>query len=162
MLLWCAWNQRWASVTGSTVPLEGANTKMRMMMGEDAERIQRSTARIQNLSLTDEHWTQTGYKVTIVGMTLYYLVILTHLIIQFLLLALTVEYCEFYYFSCVISSNHCAFLYTSSFSCLVFVKMSNKNQSPHLYSGPNSFTTKNKYSWRSKSPGWWGLFGVSF
>lgn len=114
MLLWCAWNQRWASVTGSTVPLEGANTKMRMMMGEDAERIQRSTARIQNLSLTDEHWTQTGYKVTIVGMTLYYLVILTHLIIQFLLLALTVEYCEFYYFSCVISSNHCAFILAHS------------------------------------------------
>lgn len=92
MLLWCAWNQRWASVSGSTVPLEGANRKM---MGEKAEHIQRSATSIPNASsLSEEHWTQTGYKSTIVGMSLYYLVILAHLIIQFLLLALTVEYCE--------------------------------------------------------------------
>ncbi len=94
MLLWCAWNQHWASVTGSTVPLEGANRKM--MMGVYAEGIQRSATAIPHSSSSmEEHWTQTGYKSTIVGMTLYYLVIFAHLIIQFLLLALTVEYCEF-------------------------------------------------------------------
>lgn len=43
----------------------------------------------------EEIWTQTGYKDTFVGMLLYGLVILAQVTIQFLLLALTVEYCEY-------------------------------------------------------------------
>jgi hypothetical protein len=39
-------------------------------------------------------WTQTGYTPSVVGMTLYVLVVLAFWIIQFLLFALTVEYCE--------------------------------------------------------------------
>lgn len=88
MLLWCAWNQRWASVTDSTVPLEGAKLA-------DEELEVRGSAIPSSSAATNAPWTQTGYKSTFVGMTLYYLVVLAHLIIQFLLLALTVEYCEF-------------------------------------------------------------------
>jgi len=41
-----------------------------------------------------KEWTQTGYTPSVVGMTLYVLVVLAFWIIQFLLFALTVEYCE--------------------------------------------------------------------
>ena len=47
-----------------------------------------------DLSKCDE-WTQTGYTSTVVGMTLYSLIVLSFWIIQFLLFALTVEYCEY-------------------------------------------------------------------
>ena len=47
-----------------------------------------------DLSKWDE-WTQTGYTSTVVGMTLYSLIVLSFWIIQFLLFALTVEYCEY-------------------------------------------------------------------
>ena len=40
----------------------------------------------------NENWSQTGYKSTVAGMCLYWLVILTHVIIQLLLLFLTIEY----------------------------------------------------------------------
>lgn len=39
-------------------------------------------------------WAQTGYTPTVVGMTLYTIIVLEFWIIQFLLFALTVEYCE--------------------------------------------------------------------
>lgn len=58
----------------------------------------RSSAKPSSRLITSndgEEWTQTGYRSTVVGMTLYSSVILVHVIIQFLLLALSVEYCEF-------------------------------------------------------------------
>jgi hypothetical protein len=117
MLIWCAWNQRWAPVPGSTVPLEcakveevgdggsatmGAKKRSDMMDEEVVEMSAvaagQSSAKLSSRLITSidgEEWTQTGYRSTVVGMTLYSSVILAHVIIQFLLFALTVEYCEF-------------------------------------------------------------------
>ena len=117
MLIWCAWNQRWAPISGSTVPLEcakggevgdggsatmGAKKRSDMMDEEVAEMRSvaagQSSAKHSSLLINPndgEEWTQTGYRSTIVGMTLYSSVILAHVIIQFLLFALSVEYCEF-------------------------------------------------------------------
>lgn len=108
MLCWCAWNQRWASVSGSTVPLEGA--KLKIMEEEDVARVS-TTQRMRNgisspaNNEVERTWTQTGYTSTIIGISIYYLVVLAHLTIQFLLLALTVEYCELSS-PIIITSNH--------------------------------------------------------
>ncbi len=95
MLIWCAWNQRWASVSGSTVPLELAK------FGDDSSRhsthgaVMRMHSPFPDSAVsTVEQFTQTGYKTTIIGLFLYFLIVLAHVIIQFLLFALTVEYCE--------------------------------------------------------------------
>lgn len=71
MFLWCAYNQRWSPVDGSTMELECVSK------GNVGER-----------------WTQTGYKHTIVGSTLNGLIILVYLAFQGLLLFLTIEYCK--------------------------------------------------------------------
>ncbi len=95
MLVWCAWNQRWAPVSGSTVSLEHAK------FGDDTSgAIHRSShgalRRLSHIAVSTvyEQLIQTGYKTTIIGSALYYLIVLAHVIIQFLLFALTVEYCE--------------------------------------------------------------------
>ena len=106
MLLWCAFNQRWARIKDSTVPLEspamemnggvrgsalmGAKKRIAMKNGTN----EAGSAANDDLSKCNE-WTQTGYKSTVVGMTLYALIVVAFWIIQFLLFALTVEYCEF-------------------------------------------------------------------
>jgi len=110
MLLWCAFNQRWARIKDSTVSLQspamemnggirnsaimGAKKRIAMMKNGTNEA---GSAANDDLSKCNE-WTQTGYKSTVVGMTLYALVVLAFWIIQFLLFALTVEYCEFLLF----------------------------------------------------------------
>ncbi len=116
MLVWCAWNRRWSPVPGGTVPLEcarvgeegggsgsatmGAKKRSDMLDDEAAEMSAiasgRSSAKRSHLIASNdgEEWTQTGYRSTVVGMILYLSVILVHVIIQFLLFALTVEYCE--------------------------------------------------------------------
>ena len=116
MLTWCAWNQRWAPVPGSTVPLEcakvggdggggsatmGAKKRSDMMDEEMAQMSAvtagQSAAKQSGHLITSndgEESTQTGYRSTVVGTTLYSSVVLAHAIIQFLLFALTVEYCE--------------------------------------------------------------------
>ena len=86
MLSWCAYNQRWARVKGSTVPLESPLSPARQK--DDNDESEESIHKHQE-------WSQTGYKPTIVGMTIYALIILTHWIFQFLLFALVVEYCEY-------------------------------------------------------------------
>ena len=78
MLGWCAWNQRFAAVDFSTVPLEPLKI---------------STANADS-SNSNEGWTQTAYKRNIIGMSIYALVIVVAILIQWLLLSLTVEYCE--------------------------------------------------------------------
>ena len=105
MLLWCAWNQRWSSVDGSVVSMQSANA----VLASEAEEIEKgsstmgakrrasmdeSSGRTANTASLHMHenWTQTGYKTTIIGMFLYSLIVLTHIIIQFLLLFLTIEY----------------------------------------------------------------------
>ena len=97
MLIWCAWNQRLSPVEGSTVPLECAKKDKSLVNTSTSIDQQAGAAAAVLISTsieTDSVWTQTGYKTTVVGMSVYVLVILTHIIIQFLLLALTVEYCE--------------------------------------------------------------------
>lgn len=69
----------------------GAKKRIAMMKNGTNEA---GSAANDDLSKCNE-WTQTGYKSTVVGMTLYALVVLAFWIIQFLLFALTVEYCEF-------------------------------------------------------------------
>ncbi len=117
MLIWCAWNQRWSPVPGSTVPLEcakvggdggmgsatmGAKKRSDMMDDEAAEvsaiASGRTAAKQSRLITSNdgEELTQTGYRSTVVGMILYSSVIVVHVIIQFLLFALTVEYCELF------------------------------------------------------------------
>ena len=117
MLVWCAWNQRWSPVPGSTVPLEcakvgedgglgsatmGAKKRSDMMDEEVAEMIAiasgGSSAKHTHLFTANdgENLSQTGYRSTVVGMILYSSVILVHAIIQYLLFALTVEYCKFF------------------------------------------------------------------
>ena len=86
-LIWCAWNQRWAPIPGSTVPLESSGFN-RSSQGA-LKKMNTSDA-----SAAPEQLTQTGYKTTIIGLGLFYLIVLAHVIIQFLLFALTVEYCE--------------------------------------------------------------------
>ena len=88
MLIWCAWNQRWAPIPGSTVPLGSSRGTTRSTCGA-LKRMSTSDA-----SAAPGQLTQTGYKTTIIGLGLYYLIVLAHVIIQFLLFALTVEYCE--------------------------------------------------------------------
>jgi hypothetical protein len=88
MLIWCAWNQRWSPIPGSELPLESIGTN-RSTHGA----LKRMNA--SDVSAAPEQLTQTGYKTTIVGSGLYYLIVLAHVVIQFLLFALTVEYCEF-------------------------------------------------------------------
>lgn len=84
MLAWCAWNQRLASVKGSTVPLVSAKLNDSVVNG----------AKGAQALANNEGWTQTAYKRNVVGMAIYALVILTVILIQYLLLALTVEYCK--------------------------------------------------------------------
>jgi hypothetical protein len=72
MFVWCAYNQRWAAVEGSSVELECVKGK-----GGGGER-----------------WMQTGYRRTAVGGLLHGLIVAVHLMIQGLLLFLTIEYCE--------------------------------------------------------------------
>lgn len=113
MLMWCAWNQRWASVSGSTVPLEcvkvnqnvGGSATMgamkRSLMKDEEEAVEKTAgiaSQQLSASVTNEQWTQTGYKYTIIGMIFYSLVVLAHVVIQFLLFALTVEYCKFLFY----------------------------------------------------------------
>ena len=125
MLLWCVWNQKLARVAGSTVLLEsaakkknGISSSINSIRGAVRSAADNATAAVVNkdeeggdieVSANSstaageggEIWTQTGYKATIVGMIVYGLVILAHLVIQFLLLALTVEYCELLFIICV-------------------------------------------------------------
>ncbi len=132
MLIWCAWNQRWAPVPGSTVPLEcakvggdggggsatmGAKKRSDMMDEEmapmSAAAAGQSAAKQSGHLITSddgEEWTQTGYRSTVVGMILYSSVVLAHAIIQFLLFALTVEYCECLLFPYVLR-NSIKFIY---------------------------------------------------
>jgi hypothetical protein len=98
MLIWCAYNQRWASVEGSTVPLESPAMELNGGVRGSAiigakKRYDLNGGDEEDLSKNTE-WTQTGYKSTVVGMALYSLIILAFWIIQFLLFALSVEYCE--------------------------------------------------------------------
>ncbi|KAL3816680.1 hypothetical protein ACHAXA_003870 [Cyclostephanos tholiformis] len=104
MLIWCAWNERWAPISGSTVPLERAKFLEDILQGSSTSRKVRSSqgALRRMKSMQSSHsddstanevpLTQTGYKTTIVGLVLYYLIVLAHVIIQFLLFALSVEY----------------------------------------------------------------------
>jgi hypothetical protein len=101
MLLWCAFNQRWASVQGSMVPLESPGMELNGEIRGSAtmgakKRIAMKTEEGNGSEEADfsKEWTQTGYTPSVVGMTLYVLVVLAFWIIQFLLFALTVEYCE--------------------------------------------------------------------
>ena len=98
MLIWCAWNQRWSSVLGSTVPLEshlmGKKWEGPMIGAKKRTDILHDKNK-SKMSDNERQWTQTGYKSTVVGMTLYSLIILAHWIIQLLLFALTIEYCEY-------------------------------------------------------------------
>ncbi len=61
-----------------------------------------------------DEWTQTGYTSTVVGLTVYSLIVLSFWIIQFLLFALTVEYCEYLFFI----SHHCDQLLAPQRYCL--------------------------------------------
>jgi len=88
MLSWCAWNQRLAYVDGSTVPLESAK------LSGDAVTSAMGAKTTLVSSNNNEWWTQTAYKRNFIGMSIYSLVILVAILIQFLLLALTVEYCK--------------------------------------------------------------------
>lgn len=114
MFGWCAWNQRFSSVNGSVTTLERATSSeegaMKLRMGakqradsveadaksEEASPLNEATATpYYNASsnlIMGEIWTQTGYKSTFVGSTIYSLVIITHILIQFLLLFFTIEY----------------------------------------------------------------------
>ena len=130
MLVWCAWNQRWASVSGSTVPLEGA--KLKSMEEEDVARVS-TTQKMRNgissspttastINEVERTWTQTGYTSTnIIGMSIYYLVVLAHLIIQFLLLALTVEYCKLYHRASSIITSLLLLFESNAFSLLLLL-----------------------------------------
>jgi len=69
---------------GSTVPLISAKLSESIVESAGGARA----------SANNEGWTQTAYKRNIVGMYLYANVILTAILIQYLLLALTVEYCK--------------------------------------------------------------------
>ena len=102
MLIWCAWNQRWAPILGSTVPLERAKFSDDTPK-EECRPSQGALKRMEPERHSSHHdvstanegpLTQTGYKTTIVGLVLYYLIILAHVVIQFLLFALAVEYCK--------------------------------------------------------------------
>lgn len=105
MLVWCVYNQRWARVKGSTVDLEnamdvnvGSSTMGAVSMARRMESSMSGEESTTQSSVNGgiyQNWTQTGYKTTFVGMSLYVLIILIHLGIQYLLLALTVEYCKF-------------------------------------------------------------------
>jgi hypothetical protein len=108
MLIWCAWNQRWAPISGSKMPLEPAkfigDKKQEAPPSHEARSSQGALRRMEAASFSSSHHdvytmkegplTQTGYKTTIIGLVLYYLIVLAHVIIQFLLFALTVEYCK--------------------------------------------------------------------
>jgi len=105
MLLWCAWNQKVAPVSGSTCSLERVETGFDIV---DSIRSSHGALKRLNDSLhsdsvhSDFHrlgdagppMTQTGYTTSFIGLVLYYLIILMNFVVQFLLLALTVEYCE--------------------------------------------------------------------
>jgi hypothetical protein len=166
MLTWCAWNQRWAPVPGSTVPLECAKVggdggggsatmgakKRSDMMDEDMVQMSavtagQSAAKQSGHLITSndgEESTQTGYRSTVVGTTLYSSVVLAHAIIQFLLFALSVEYCEF-----PIGCN--ALISFLSYEKLInsFAQTSNKRPSPGPCLVPRSFSTRCKYCWHS-------------
>ena len=88
MLSWCAWNQRLASVDGSTVPLESAK------LSDDVVNSALGAKEKLVLSNENEGWKQTAYKRNFVGMSIYSLVILVAILIQYLLAALTIEYCK--------------------------------------------------------------------
>lgn len=147
MLIWCAWNQRWAPVSGSTVPLERAK------FGDDTSGHGRSyhgALRRQSyvdMSTVDGQLTQTGYRTTFIGLVLYYLIVLAHVIIQFLLFALTVEYCE-------CSKTRLPFLlsrlYAKSLCVLLVLQTFNKGPSPGPFLVPKSFSTMCRYCWHSK------------
>jgi hypothetical protein len=89
MLSWCAWNQRLAYVDGSTVPLESAK-----LSGDAVTSAMGAKTTLVSSNNNNEWWTQTAYKRNFIGMSIYSLVILVAILIQFLLLALTVEYCK--------------------------------------------------------------------
>ena len=103
MLLWCVWNQKVAPISGSTCSLERVETGVYI----DSSRSSHGALKRLNDSLHSEsvHYdfhrlgdppmTQTGYTTNFIGLVLYYLIILMNFVVQFLLLALTVEYCEF-------------------------------------------------------------------
>lgn len=105
MLLWCVWNQKVAPISGSTCSLERDETKVDI---DSSSRSSHGALKRLNDSLhsesshTDFHrlgdagppMTQTGYTTNFIGLVLYYLIILMNLVVQFLLLALTVEYCK--------------------------------------------------------------------
>ena len=105
MLIWCAWNQRWAPISGSTLPLELAkfldvstkpsSRKARSSQGALRRMETKHSSHSDDSDVNEGLLTQTGYKTTIVGLVLYYLIVLVHVIIQFLLFALSVEYCEY-------------------------------------------------------------------
>lgn len=113
MLLWCAYNQRFSRVKDSTVPLESPAMKLNGGVPGSATlgAKKRMALKDANEEATDlskcNEWTQTGYTPTVVGMTLYTIIVLEFWIIQFLLFALTVEYCEFLIFP--VTPSHCHF-----------------------------------------------------
>ncbi len=114
MLGWCAWNQRFSSVNGSVTTLEratsgvGGSENSRMGAKQRADSLEADTKNAEGSPLNEttatpyynassnlimgEIWTQTGYKSTVAGMTIYSLVVITHILIQFLLLFFTIEY----------------------------------------------------------------------
>jgi hypothetical protein len=74
IVIWCAYNQRWFVVSGSTRPLHEVE------MSEYGEEVHSVT------------WTQTGYKRGVIGTLVYILVMLTLLGFQVLLLLITLSY----------------------------------------------------------------------
>jgi hypothetical protein len=107
MLLWCVWNQKVSPISGSTCSLERVDTGV----DTDSSRSSHGALKRLNDSIHSESahpsdfhrlgdpgppMTQTGYKTNFIGLVLYYLIILMNLVVQFLLLALTVEYCKLF------------------------------------------------------------------
>lgn len=71
IILWCAYNQRWSVISGSTRPLQEVVTT------ENGVGVA---------------WTQTGYKIGVIGTLIYFLVMLTLIGFQVLLLLITLSY----------------------------------------------------------------------
>jgi hypothetical protein len=100
------WNQKVSPISGSTCSLERVETGV---VDTDSSRSSHGALKRLNDSIHSESahpsdfhrlgaplMTQTGYTTNFIGLVLYYLIILMNLVVQFLLLALTVEYCKLF------------------------------------------------------------------
>ena len=98
VLIYSAWNQRFAPVSGSKdtlslsigneVDIDGSQSSK----GSSTMGALKRSMQFEHTPLDMEAMSQTGYTTNIVGLALYCLYVVVHLIIHFLLLALTVEY----------------------------------------------------------------------